>query len=228
MRKLKKSERAQLESFKTDEDKQEEKFNAKRIKYLDASAKIRDHFESKYNYDSEDPIEYDDIKESIKEDPELKKLIEQRNAASKIYFRTARAIDASSGTDYMNSAYEDISGGVVGSLQKDYSPKDLSAPENVKDYGAHRVKEEYKPNIVQLDTHKDLQSISDADPESLYRVKKSGSYFKRSDDVFEGSRVGSHGWEKVDHDPFTAPYKAQKELSEDELLDILVREKKKK
>ena len=219
-RALKRSERAKLETLKTDDEKHFERFNMAKQRYLDILAKI-DTESQKKESDGGMGLPYSEL--SRQEVAELKKnnatvkgLFNKMEASERNLLKVSRALTQISGEDYRSKAYNLMESTLPGVTEVSKHEDLLKLQEK---------KPDERPWYKRMVSSKEPETY--VDPEELYRVEKTGSYFKEGEDIVGGAVTGGPGWEKVDYDPY-GKSKEQKDLSEDELLDILIREKNKK
>ena len=219
-RAFKRSEREKLEVLKTDDEKNFERFNMAKQRYLDILAKI-DKESQKKELDGGMGLPYSEL--SQQEVAELKKnnatvkgLFNKMESSERNLLKVSRALTQISGEDYRSKAYN---------LMESTLPGVTDVPVHKDLLKLQEKKPDERPWYKRMVSSKEPETS--VDPEELYRVEKTGSYFKEGEDIVGGAETGGPGWEKVDYDPY-GKSKEQKELSEDELLDILVREKKKK
>ena len=219
-RALKKSERAKLEELKTDDDKHFERFNMAKQRYLDILAQI-DKESQKKESDGGMRLPYSelsqqDVAELKRNNATVKGLFNKIESAEKNLLKVSRALTQISGEDYRSQAYD---------LMESSLPGVTEVPAHKDLLKLQEKKPDERPWYKRMVSSKEPETS--VDPEELYRVGKTGSYFREGEDIVGGKETGGPGWEKVDYDPY-GKSKKQKELSEDELIDVLVREKQKK
>jgi hypothetical protein len=230
-RALKRSEKAKLETLKTDDEKHFERFNMAKQRYLDILAKI-DAESQKKESDGGMGLPYSELNqqevaELKQNNATVKGLFNKMEASERNLLKVSRALTQISGEDYRSKAYNLLESTLPGvtEVSKHKDLLKLQEKHYIDEETGKKSLTDERPWYKRMVSSKEPETS--VDPEELYRVEKTGSYFKEGEDIVGGAVTGGPGWEKVDYDPY-GKSKEQKDLSEDELLDILVREKKKK